>query len=236
MYTREFILFIIIMAPAQTSMVWLFFKKSADNKIVTCNLCKQQLKYFVSTSNLRQHIVRKHGIQYNQLQKDNLLSTDTKIENEDNFITFSVYEDTSSKLEDVPENGLDNTAKSQEVMYEESGSSNDEIEAATESRGSTDNLAYPVSRNITASSKKKRGCCDHALRIIESMVSKTVVNKYGGRHDSFGSYVVQELEHMPKDMAVYCKKIINDAIYQAQLGNLTPYSKVINEQDPMSGT
>nr|CAH7746752.1 unnamed protein product [Callosobruchus chinensis] len=233
------------MAPAQKSMVWLFFKKSADNKLAICTVCNQQLKYFSSTSNLRQHIVRKHGIQYNQFQKEALLSTDSKstnlrdTANEDNFITFSVYEDTCSKLEEdsVPENGLNNvctynkTASSQEALYEESGSSNDEMEAATESHRSTENLTYPDSRNITVPRKKRRDCCDNALRIIDSMVSKAVINRAGGRHDSFGSYVVRELDEMPQDMAVYCKKIINEAIYQAQLGNLTQHSKVVNEQD-----
>ncbi|KAJ8920540.1 hypothetical protein NQ315_005409 [Exocentrus adspersus] len=60
------------MTPTQKSMVWSFFKKSLDRKFVICTLCNRKLKYFMSTSNLKQHIIRRHNIQYKQLMgKDN---------------------------------------------------------------------------------------------------------------------------------------------------------------------
>lgn len=55
------------MAPRQKSIVWSFFDKSTDNQFAVCRLCNQKLKYFISTGNLKQHIVRKHSIEYNRI-------------------------------------------------------------------------------------------------------------------------------------------------------------------------
>ncbi|CAH2012712.1 unnamed protein product [Acanthoscelides obtectus] len=65
------------MAPAIKSIVWTFFQKTQDKKFAVCKLCQQQLKYFAGTSNLKQHLNRKHIIQYNEeLSKENTISRD----------------------------------------------------------------------------------------------------------------------------------------------------------------
>jgi hypothetical protein len=46
-------------------MLWNFFKQTSKDYVI-CNLCQQQLKYFVSTTNLKQNLIRKHPLQYNQ--------------------------------------------------------------------------------------------------------------------------------------------------------------------------
>lgn len=42
------------------SVVWENFMKSTDKKSVICNICTKTLKYFGNTSNLRDHLKRKH--------------------------------------------------------------------------------------------------------------------------------------------------------------------------------
>lgn len=54
------------MAPRKKSIVWSFFVQTSDKQFAVCKLCNQKLKYFSSTSNLKQHIIRKHQIQYQQ--------------------------------------------------------------------------------------------------------------------------------------------------------------------------
>ncbi|CAH1114870.1 unnamed protein product [Psylliodes chrysocephalus] len=45
------------------SIVWKYFKK-VDGKTVTCQICKKDLKYFGGTSNIKQHLIRIHPIQF----------------------------------------------------------------------------------------------------------------------------------------------------------------------------
>lgn len=91
------------MAPAQKSIVWVFFKKSSDNKFATCSLCNQQLKYFVSTSNLKQHIIRKHIIQYNEeLRKEKPGDAENTEESELQVIEAEAVAGTSSQTENEP--------------------------------------------------------------------------------------------------------------------------------------
>ncbi|XP_072400539.1 E3 SUMO-protein ligase ZBED1-like [Diabrotica undecimpunctata] len=59
---------------SKKSIVWNFFKKTTDGNFVICNICKKQLKYFVSTTNLTQHLTRKHYVQY-QAEKGEILVT-----------------------------------------------------------------------------------------------------------------------------------------------------------------
>lgn len=40
-------------------------------------------------------------------------------------------------------------------------------------------------------------------------------------HDIFGRYVAIRLRNLPKCQRIYLEKIINDAIFEAELGNLS---------------
>lgn len=63
---------------ARQSIVWNFFKKSPDNQFAICNLCKKHLKFFKNTTNLREHLHRKHPIQFlNKPPTDNSEREDT---------------------------------------------------------------------------------------------------------------------------------------------------------------
>ncbi|GBN38067.1 hypothetical protein AVEN_208402-1 [Araneus ventricosus] len=48
-----------------------------------------------------------------------------------------------------------------------------------------------------------------------------------GEHEMFGAYVGQKLKSMPRNMAIYCTKIINEAIFYAEIGNLNINSGVV---------
>lgn len=57
------------------------------------------------------------------------------------------------------------------------------------------------------------------------IVADTLQNQ--GKYTAYGKHVAEELQELPTKMAIYCKRMINEAIFQAQLGNLTENSKII---------
>ncbi|KAF2880598.1 hypothetical protein ILUMI_25579 [Ignelater luminosus] len=56
------------------SIVWNYFRKSADNKFVKCLFCSKSMRYFRNTTNLRLHLGRMH---FDQVQ-----NTDLTVEND----------------------------------------------------------------------------------------------------------------------------------------------------------
>lgn len=51
------------MAPLKKSVVWDFFTKNEEKS--TCNICKTVYKHSNTTTNLVNHLKRKHPMQYN---------------------------------------------------------------------------------------------------------------------------------------------------------------------------
>lgn len=47
------------MAPKRTSIVWKFFHKTS-NDLAECVMCKKEIKHNSSTTNLRDHLQRRH--------------------------------------------------------------------------------------------------------------------------------------------------------------------------------
>jgi hypothetical protein len=39
-----------------------------------------------------------------------------------------------------------------------------------------------------------------------------------GKFSAYAKYIAQEFETLPKEMAVYCQSVINEAIFEAQMG------------------
>lgn len=60
------------MAPAKKSVVWDFFTKAGEKS--TCNMCKIEYKNSNTTTNLVNHLKRKHPMQYNDYYKQHLAS------------------------------------------------------------------------------------------------------------------------------------------------------------------
>lgn len=124
-------------------------------------------------------------------------------------------------------------AREEEGVLEEGMANNETDSANASGYVSTPSVSRPASRTTSIRSrKKKRDRCDEVLDVIaESLQSnaRVQVTESVGRHVSYGKHIAEELEELPQKMAIYCKKLINEAIYHAQLGNLTPHSTVINE-------
>ena len=73
--------------------------------------------------------------------------------------------------------------------------------------------------------KNKAGRCDEVL----DMVAKKLQSSSEGKFSAYAKYIAQGLETLPKEMAMYCQKVINEIIFEAQMGSLNRTSCVITE-------
>lgn len=53
--------------------------------------------------------------------------------------------------------------------------------------------------------------------------------KFRRKYSAFGEHVAEKLRNMPEEMASYCQKIINDALFHADFGNLNFSSHVVTK-------
>lgn len=105
---------------------------------------------------------------------------------------------------------------------------------------STPSVSRSSSRATSTTSLKRKtnDRSDEVLDIIaKSLQSNTSAGTQPvGRYTSYGQHVAQELSDLPQEMAMYCKKIINEALFQAQLGNLSACSRIVNDPQPIPTT
>ena len=73
--------------------------------------------------------------------------------------------------------------------------------------------------------KNKGGRCDDVLNLD----AKKLQSSSEGKFSAYAKYFVQELETLPKEAAMYCQRVINEAIFEAQMGSLNRMSSVITE-------
>ncbi|CAL1296678.1 unnamed protein product [Larinioides sclopetarius] len=66
---------------------------------------------------------------------------------------------------------------------------------------------------------------DKISRKMDLSLEKQLVIKR--KHDSFGEYLAEKLRSLEPNMAIYCQKIINDAIFLAETDNLNISSKIV---------
>ena len=59
--------------------------------------------------------------------------------------------------------------------------------------------------------KNKGGRCDE----IFELVAKKLQSSSEGKFSAYAKYIAQELETIPKEMAIYCQRVINGAIFKA---------------------
>jgi len=73
--------------------------------------------------------------------------------------------------------------------------------------------------------KNKAGRCDKVL----DLVAKKLQSSSEGKFSAYAKYIAQVLETLPKEMAMYCQKVINETIFEAQMGSLNRTSRVITK-------
>jgi len=84
-------------------------------------------------------------------------------------------------------------------------------------------VSLPGDRSSRQSIRKKNkaGLCDEVL----DLVAKKLQSGCEGKFSAYAKYIVQELETLPKEMAMYCQRVINEAIFEAQMGSLNRITK-----------
>jgi len=65
--------------------------------------------------------------------------------------------------------------------------------------------------------ENKGGRCDEVLDLI----AKKLQFSSEGKFSAYAKYIGEELETLPKEMAVYCQRVINEANFGAQMCSLT---------------
>lgn len=78
--------------------------------------------------------------------------------------------------------------------------------------------------NMPRNSKRKWNTADELLTELSNRLDSASKSKQ--KYCSFGEHVAERLRSMPKDMAIYCQKVINDAIFQADFGKLNHTSRI----------
>ena len=73
--------------------------------------------------------------------------------------------------------------------------------------------------------KNKGGRCDEVL----DLVANKLQSSSEGRFSAHARHTAQELETLRKEMAVYCQRVINEAIFDDQTGSLNRTSRVITQ-------
>jgi len=73
--------------------------------------------------------------------------------------------------------------------------------------------------------KNKGGRCDEVL----DLVAKKLQSSNGGKFSVYAKYIAQELETLPNEIAIYCQRVINEAIFEAQMGSINRTLRVITE-------
>jgi hypothetical protein len=73
--------------------------------------------------------------------------------------------------------------------------------------------------------KNKGGRCDEVLYLV----AKKLQSSSEGKFSAYAKYIAQELETLPKEIAMYCQRTINEAIFEAQMSSLNRTLCVVTE-------
>jgi len=64
---------------------------------------------------------------------------------------------------------------------------------------------------------------------VLDLVAKKLQCSSEGKFSAYAKYIAQELETLPKEMTMYCQRVINEAIFEAQMCSLNRTSRVMTE-------
>ncbi|XP_065080120.1 uncharacterized protein LOC135702971 [Ochlerotatus camptorhynchus] len=76
---------------------------------------------------------------------------------------------------------------------------------------------------LDAVNSRKRKC-DDVLNIADH--DQIQIGKCEDRHDAFGHNIAFKLRALPDEQRIYVEKLINDAIFEAELGNLNRHCRI----------
>lgn len=79
--------------------------------------------------------------------------------------------------------------------------------------------------------RKNQKNCDRSDEVL-NIVANKLQNQ--SKYAAFGQHVSVELEELSPEMAIYCKKLINEAIFQAQIKKLNETSRIVTDRAPTS--
>ncbi|XP_014253997.1 uncharacterized protein LOC106669195 [Cimex lectularius] len=85
------------------------------------------------------------------------------------------------------------------------------------------------SRSSRNTFKRPRSKADQVLEKISKRLDQQQQTSDKKMHDAFGAYVAEKLRSLQKNMECLCQKLINDAIFMAEVGKLNITSKIVTE-------
>ena len=74
------------------------------------------------------------------------------------------------------------------------------------------------------SKEKKIDRSDEVLHLVATKLQSSE-----GKFSAYGKHVAQELESLPNEMAMFCRRVINEVIFEAQMGTLNRTSRVVTD-------
>lgn len=86
-------------------------------------------------------------------------------------------------------------------------------------------LSFRSGSSGRASKRSRMVRSDEVLNLVANTLKSSDCLLY----TSYGNHVAEELRALPKDQALFCQKLINDAMFEAKLGNLDRSSMVWNK-------
>ncbi|XP_068083461.1 uncharacterized protein [Anabrus simplex] len=84
----------------------------------------------------------------------------------------------------------------------------------------------PFSASSSSRRSKRSKNPDPADEVLQ-IVAKKLKSQEEGKYMTFGRHIAEELAALDDNMATFCKKVINDAIFEAQMGTLNRTSTVV---------
>lgn len=85
-------------------------------------------------------------------------------------------------------------------------------------------------KSVKRKSQKSFDRSDEVLNIVANKLQNQ------GKYAAFGQYLAQEFAELPSEMATYCKKLFNEAIFLAQTGKLNETSRIVTNTPATSRT
>ncbi|XP_068081935.1 uncharacterized protein [Anabrus simplex] len=137
------------------------------------------------------------------------------------------------KDQDIPRRSHSVTSVLDDMPFGE-GESNDGDSADNDDHMSTGSQCSASSRS-SRSFKRPLPRVDQVLEKISKRMDQPVTiptptEKTRQPHDAFGEYVAEKMRSISASMTPFCQKLINDAIFNAEMGMLNATSRIVTDE------